>query len=196
MQPLHRLAAIAALASGALAAQAKPVVVDVSGAQSINLQGEAGNTVWLIDIGAHAVLNTLAWAVELDAAAPSLLSEMKLSFGSSSGVDVLSFAPGGADLTSGHGSYAGALDLVGLGVAAGADGLLRIEFSESYKDFALHVAEGQWVSGQLTFDVTAAAVPEPGGMAQALLGLALLGAHRRAGRGPGAAAVNPRPRGA
>lgn len=177
MQPLHRLAAIAALASGALAAQAKPVVVDVSGAQSINLQGEAGNTVWLIDIGAHAVLNTLAWAVELDAAAPSLLSEMQLSFGSSSGLDMLTLAPGGADMASGSGSYAGSLDLTGLGVAVGADGLLRLEFSEGFKDFAVGVAEGQWVSGQLSFDVTA--VPEPASATLALLGLALLGLSLR-----------------
>ena len=184
MTPLHRLAAVAALACGGLAAQATPVTVDVSGAQSINLQGEAGNTVWFVDVGAHALLNSVTWAVALDAAAPSLLSEMQVGFGSSSGLDVLSFSPGSADMASGTGSYAGSLDLAGLGIAAGADGLLRIEFSEAYKDFALGVAEGRWVSGQLSFDVTTAAVPEPGGMALALLGLALLAATPRSRRPP------------
>lgn len=179
MKPLHHLAAIAALAFGGLAAQAAPVVVDVSGAQSINLQGETGNTVWLIDVGAHAVLNSLGWTVTLDAAAPSLLSDMQLSFGSSSGLDMLTFTPGGADMASGSGSYAGSLDLTGLGVAAGADGLLRLEFSEGFKDFAVNVAEGQWLSGQLSFDVTAAAVPEPASATLALLGLALLGPSLR-----------------
>ncbi|WP_457390167.1 hypothetical protein [Roseateles sp. P5_E1] len=57
---LQRLATAATLAFAGLTAQAAPVVVDVSGAQSINLLGEAGNTVWLIDIGANAVLNSLA----------------------------------------------------------------------------------------------------------------------------------------
>ncbi|MBW8845082.1 MAG: hypothetical protein JF607_08940 [Burkholderiales bacterium] len=64
MKKLQRFAAIAALGLAGIAsisAQAAPVVVDVSGAQSINLQGEAGNTVWLIDIGANAVLNSLDW---------------------------------------------------------------------------------------------------------------------------------------
>ena len=44
MKHLHRLAAPAALLAKA---HATPVVVDVTGAQSVNLQGEAGNTVWL-----------------------------------------------------------------------------------------------------------------------------------------------------
>jgi hypothetical protein len=61
------------------------------------------------------------------------------------------------------------------------DGMLRIEFSEGYKDFAPGVAEGRWVSGNLTFGVSA--VPEPDGRVLALLGLVVLGLARRAGRG-------------
>ena len=64
---LPRAAAAATLALAALSAQAAPVVVNVGGAQSVNLQGEAGNTVWLIDIGANSVLNSLTWQVALDA---------------------------------------------------------------------------------------------------------------------------------
>jgi len=176
-KPLQRLAAAAALALAftSITAQAAPVVVDVSGAQSINLQGEAGNTVWLIDIGANAVLNSLAWTLDLDAFAPSSLAEMQVSFGNSSGLDVVTFAPGGADFISGTGSYTGSLDLTGLGLGAGADGKLRIEFSEGFKDFALNVTEGQWVSGNLSFDVST--VPEPATEALVLLGLGLIGAH-------------------
>ena len=183
MKPHHRLAAIAALALASLAVQAAPVVVDVGGAQSINLLGEAGNTVWLVDIGANAVLTSLDWNVALTAFAPSALAEMQVSFGSTAGTDLLTLSPGSADPFGGSGSYVGSMDLTGLSLAVGADGLLRIEFSEGFKDFALDMAEGQWVSGNLTFGVTAAAVPEPGGLALALLGLALLGAVRRAGRG-------------
>ncbi|KQV87481.1 PEP-CTERM sorting domain-containing protein [Pelomonas sp. Root1237] len=172
---LQRLATAATLAFAGLTAQAAPVVVDVSGAQSINLLGEAGNTVWLIDIGANAVLNSLAWTLDLNAFAPSVLSEMQLSFGNSSGLDLFTFAPGALDSTSGSGSYAGSLDLTLLGVSAGADGQLRIEFSEGFKDFALNVAEGQWVSGNLSFDVST--VPEPATAALVLLGLGLIGAH-------------------
>jgi MYXO-CTERM domain-containing protein len=178
-QPLQRLAAIATLCLASLATRAEPVVVDVSGAQSVNLQGEAGNTVWLVGIGANAVLNSLTWAVELSAFAPSGLYDMQVGFGSSSGLDAINLAPDVADGYSSAGSYNGFVDLTGLGLAAGADGLLRIEFSETFKDFALNVAEGRWASGTLTFDVTAAAVPEPGSAALAALALGGLIATRR-----------------
>lgn len=184
MHKLQRLAATAALACAGLlgSAHATPVIVDVSGAQSINLLGEAGNAVWLVGIGAHAVVNSLDWAVTLSAFAPSLLSEMQLSLGNSSGQDMLSFSPDELDGFSGAGSYAGTLDLSGLGLAAGADGLLRIEFSERFKDYAQNVAEGQWVSGTLRLDVTAAAVPEPASIALLLPGLALIGLQARRSR--------------
>lgn len=181
---LGRLAAATALAFAGLAsvnAQAAPVVVDIAGAQSINLQGEAGNIVWLVDIGANAVLNAVDWSVVLSAFAPSSLSDMQVSFGASSGLDAINLAPDAVDGYSGAGSYSGSLDLAGLGVAAGADGLLRLEFSEGYKDFATNTAEGLWVSGNLTFNVTTATttVPEPGSAALALLALGLLARTRR-----------------
>ena len=176
---LHRLAAAAILGLASLTAQAAAVVVNVSGAQSINLLGETGNTVWLLDIGANAVLNSLSWDVTLNALDPSLLSEMQLSFGSSSGLDLVTVAPAELDPSSGTGSYAGGADLATLGLVVGSDGLLRIEFSESFKDFAPGTADGQWVSGILSFDVSAAAVPEPASAALVLLGLGIVLAQRR-----------------
>lgn len=179
LMKFHHLAAAAALAFASLAASAAPVAVDVSGAQSINLQGEAGNVVWLIDVGANALLTSLDWVLELSAFSPSVLAEMQVSFGDSSGGSLLTFTPGAADYFSGAGSYSGSLDLSAYGVGVGADGLLRIEFSEAFKDFATGVAEGQWVSGNLTFGVSVAAVPEPASVALALLGLGLVAGTRR-----------------
>lgn len=174
---LAAAATLAALALGGAAAQATPVVVDVSGAQSVNLQGEAGNTVWLVNVGANALVNALDWSVTLNAFSPSSLSEMQVSFGNSGGLDLLTIAPGLLDNVSGSGSYSGTLDLSGYGIAAGADGLLRIEFSEAYKDLAVGTAEGQWTAGTLTFDVSA--VPEPASVTLALVGLGLVGTQLR-----------------
>jgi len=189
-QQLQRLAAATAttlaLTFATLSAHAATTVVDVSGAQSINLLGEANNTVWLVDIGANAALASLDWSLTLAAFAPSSLSEMQVSFSSSSGLNLLTFTPdafGGTSDADGNGVYSGSLDLTPHGVAAGADGMLRIEFSEGYKDFAMGAVEGQWVSGNLTFDVTAAPVPEPASVALMLLGLGLIGVRLR--RAPG-----------
>jgi len=175
MKPWTHLAAAAALALAGLAttpAHAATVVVDVAGARSTNLLGEAGNTVWLVDIGAGSVLTSLNWNVTLSAFAPSSLSEMQVSFGNSSGLELFTIAPGALDSVSGTGSYAGFLDLSPFGISAGADGVLRLEFSESFKDFALGQAEGEWIGGSLRFDVSP--VPEPASAALALLGLAAL----------------------
>jgi hypothetical protein len=185
MKRLHHLVAASVVAASALLslasapAQATPVVIDVGGAQSINLQGEAGNTVWFIDVGANAVLNALSWSLDLNAFAPSVLAEMQVSFGGSSGLDLVTFAPGGGDFASGVGSYSGSLDLSPFGLSVGADGLLRLEFSEAYKDFAPGVAEGEWLRGNLTFDVTASAVPEPASLALVMLGLGVVGIFTR-----------------
>lgn len=178
---LHHLAAAAVLGLASLAAQAASVVVDVSGAQSVNLQGETGNTVWLIDIGANMALTSLDWMLNLNAFSPSLLAEMQVSFGDSSGSNLLTFTPGSADYTSGAGSYGGTLNLSGYGVGSGADGKLRIEFSEAYKDLGVGTTEGEWVSGNLTFGVSA--VPEPSSAVLAMLGLGLVAGARRSRRG-------------
>lgn len=173
---LAATAAAATLGLAALTAQAADVVVDVAGATSVNGFGEDGNTVLLVDVGAHSRVTRFDWNVVLEAFAPSSLSELRVSFGNTSGL-TLDWAPAADDAFSGTGSYSGTLDLAGLDLAVGADGQLRIEFSESFKDLSPGVAEGRWVSGQLSFGVSP--VPEPASAALLLAGLGLVAGARR-----------------
>lgn len=153
------------------AAQAA-VDVQTTGISSYGLLGDEGNTVLQIDIGAFTRLSALDWSVRLEAFAPSTLAELQVSFGNSTGLDVVTLAPAAADGFSGIGDYTGTVDLRDLGLAAGADGVLRIEFSEAYKDAAAGVADGQWLSGTLRFEISP--VPEPATAGLALGGVALV----------------------
>lgn len=189
MKKLQRFTAAAALGIASLFAsagvQASTVTVDVSGAQSVNLLGESGNTVWFVNIGANALLTSLGWTLVLESFSPSSLGDMQVSFGNSSGLDALTLTPALYDPSPGVGHFTDSLDLTPYGVAVGSDGLLRIEFSESYKDLADAVVEGVWLSGSLNFGVADAAdVPEPASTGLVALGLGLVGLQaRRARRG-------------
>lgn len=189
--PFHRSLlqpALPGLAAGlvvlSLAGAARAAVaVDTTGIGSLGLLGEDGNTVLQIDIGAFTRLHALDWSVRLEAFAPSTLAELQVSFGNSAGLDQVTLAPAAADGFSGTGDYSGTVDLRELGLAAGADGLLRIEFSEAYKDAAAGVADGQWLSGTLRFEISP--VPEPATAGLALGGVALVALAAMRRRQPG-----------
>lgn len=173
---LHRLAITAALAcAGLLAgtpAHAADTVVDVTGIHSVEQIGDPANTVLFVNIGANALVTWLSWNVTLQAFAPSSVDEMQVSLGSgTSQLDIPLTAFSSFNGTA----YTGTLDLTGLGVAAGADGQLRLEFSETFKD-RLGEPDGQWLSGQLTLGVSP--VPEPASALLAVAGLALLAGVR------------------
>lgn len=172
-------AVTAALAGGAVRAAETTQVVNVAGIKSYDLFGEAGNTVIELNLGALAQVTSITWNVNFTAFDPSWLADMEVHFSPSSGNDGVVFTPsiteeGGSEHSEGSASL---VDL-GLDFKVGADGKLRIEFSENYKDLNPGEADGQWDSGSFTIGYVSA-VPEPSSYAMMLLGLVAVGAIAR-----------------
>lgn len=168
---------VAITSAGIAGAAEQHQVVNVAGIQSYDLQGEPGNTVIDLNLGALAQVTSVSWNYNITAYDPSWLADMQVSFTSSSGDGVVFTASGTNESGSEH--QEGSADLVGLGLAfnVGADGKLHLEFSESFKDLPGQ-ADGQWDSGSFTIGYVSA-VPEPSTYAMMMLGLLAVGAVAR-----------------
>ncbi|QPF71486.1 PEP-CTERM sorting domain-containing protein [Roseateles sp. DAIF2] len=178
-----RLAAPALLCAGLLCGtggHAATHELAIDQLASRGLLGAAGNTVLSLQIGAGARVTGLRWDLELEAFAPSWLSELRLAVsGSDVGAGGLLFAPGEGRDAAGALRAAGELDLLqaGLDFRVGADGLLRLEFHEAAGDGLQ--PDGLWRSGHLRFDSVAAPVPEPSSLALLAAGGLLIAALGR-----------------
>jgi hypothetical protein len=165
-----------------IAQPATTFVFDVSGINSNEGFGSPINEIRFLQVGANQTVIGIGWDVTLFADPPSWLSEMAVTFGSTSSPEILSLRPGIGVNSGGTQSFSsnGIINLVDLTFQFGvdADGLLRMEFWESFVDFPGDF-DGIWQSGTLTIAV----VPEPatyGLMALGLLGVAAAARRRRA----------------
>jgi len=164
-------------------ANAATLVVDVSGISSYGGYDDPGNTILSFDIGAGSVVTDVAYDVSLEAYSPSWLSEITVDFTDSLLTAGVALTPGFLDSFSGTGSYADSASLVDLGLsfAVGADGILLLQFYESFDDSSV-APDGLWSQGTLTFTYTPVetpGVPEPATWAMLISGFALVGAAMR-----------------
>ena len=170
---------------------ATPFTFNIANIQSIGSLNAAGNPVYEINVGANATIVSASYDVNITAFAPSWLSEMRLAFTDSEFTEGVLLTPGVGVNAAGTASYADVIDLMteGLSFSVGADGILRLEFYESFNDSSVS-PDGIWNFGTLTFNTDAVdpvdpgEVPEPATGMLMGAGLALMGytaRRRRAG---------------
>ncbi|MFQ3664785.1 MAG: PEPxxWA-CTERM sorting domain-containing protein [Sphingomonadaceae bacterium] len=185
MKNLVATAAItAAFALSPLVATPAAAVVTIFEVDLIDSNDGLGapiNEVRFVNIGANATVTGLGWDVLLYADPPSWFSEMVVALGSSSSFYQLFLTPGAGDNSPGFRFYSsgGILDLVGSGLdfSVDADGLLRLEFFESFVDYP-NDWDGIWVEGTIAIQHTgngSGVIPEPGTWAMMIAGFGLVG---------------------
>jgi hypothetical protein len=184
VRALISCAAFAAAVAGTNAqAVERTQVVDISGIDSYDVVGNENNTVIELDLGAHATVTSFSFNVTLTAYAPSYLSEMDIYYTNSTLNRGVIFTAALDIEESGTRTLSDSYDLVadGFSFSVGADGILRIEFAESYNDSL--TADGRWQSGTITFGYDdhqeVSAVPEPETYAMMMAGLLFVGAIAR-----------------
>lgn len=182
------LAALALSATASMALATGTIIpVNVAGTPSHDGAGAAGNAIMNINVatalglpnGTPCTMNGIGWDVSLfaDPAVGSFggswLSELTAGFGPAGGPNAVNLRPGAGSNVSGTGSFSSPVlkfNTIPLPDIALPNGILRIEFFESFDD-AAGVDDGRWVSGVLNVQ----AVPEPASFGLlALGGLALL----------------------
>ena len=187
MKKFLALAAVAAFVTAASAVDGTVVNYDISGAESWDDYGDSDNMVLVIDTAAMLGLPTgtqtefhgIGWDVTIATVGGSWLSEAKMYFDDNIAPDGtgLFLTPGAGDNNAGTATYTsgGVVDLSDNGISdlILPDGMLRLEFYESYNDYVDSIDANYLQGSTLQFDL----VPEPAGLV--LLGLGAVALLRR-----------------
>lgn len=184
------LAGLSFFACASLSAAPMTVDLNLNSVQSVGYFGDPENTTLYLDVGANATITSVRFDVDLTAIDPSSLSELAVIFGDgrfNESVFIEELSTLNSPGTINHTEF---FDLIAseLSFQVGADGLLRVEFYETYDDFL--GADGAW-NGTITFGVDTVDVEEPGEVPEpstTLLmgaGLAMLGYAGRRRRAAG-----------
>ena len=153
------------------------MTIDISGIDSWDAQLAAGNTILDVFVSDAAVITGISWNVNLTTYNGSWASEAVLGFEGQ-----INLTPGSADgfsVSNANYNSGGVVDISDAGlpnITVGADGLLTIEFFESFDD-AAGAADATWLAGSSITIVGQNIVPAPASLA--LLGLGGIAAGRR-----------------
>ena len=163
MKKTIALAAVAALAGTAMGTD---LVIDVSGIESWDFQGDANNTILNVFVGAGATITNIAWNVNLTTIGISWADENTMTFNGAQSINVAA----GDAFTVSNANYAGS---AASGIVLDGSGMLSIEFHEVGFDDNANAVDSFFNSGSLTVSY----VPAPSALA--VLGLGGLAAGRR-----------------
>lgn len=187
MKQFFALGALALGLAAALPAAAATFSFDFANVASQDEKGSDDNTRFEFNLGADSFITGVRWTVDVEAYAPSWLSELTLDITGKSG-EGIALSPALAFEEPGRRTISGSFDLLNQGLAfrLGSDGKMKLEFYDDFND--LPGADGLWHSGRLSFDYVAAPVPEPATWATLAAGLGAIGltaARRRREAKPG-----------
>ncbi len=170
---MKKTLALAALAAVAGLATADTLVVDVSGYESWDFQGDADNTILNVLVGSGANITNIAWDVNLTTVGISWADENTMGFfGNSVAVN-----PGAGDaFTVTNMNYSGS---TGANITLGGNGLLDIEFYEVGFDDNFNSVDSFYEDGSFITLTGTGFVPTPGSLAVLGLGGLMAGRRRR-----------------
>jgi hypothetical protein len=184
MRKLFAVCAVGVLAVAAGAQEGIVIDYDITGSQSWDGYGMAVNEVHAIDAaaliglpsGTPVTMNGIGWDVTIETVGNSWLSEATMYFDDNISPDGtgLFLTPGVGDSFAGVGTYTsgGVIDLTDNGIdnILLPDGMLRLEFYESYDDYSGDVDANYLASSVLQLDI----VPEPASLALLAVGTLIL----------------------
>lgn len=165
MKKTIALAAVAAIAGTAMGTD---LVIDVSGVESWDFQGDPDNTILNVFVGAGATITNIAWNVNLTTLGISWADENTMTFNGAQSINV----GAGDAFTVSNQNYAGS---AASGIVLDGSGMLSIEFHEVGFDDNPNAVDSFFNSGSITVSY----VPAPGALAVLGLGGLVAGRRRR-----------------
>jgi len=169
---MKKTIALAAIVAAAGLANADTLVIDVSGLESWDFQGDANNMIMSVMLGAGSTISNIAWDVNLTTFGVSWAEENTMGFFGNSEV----VTPGFGDaFTVSNANYSGSQ---ASSIVIDGSGILDIEAYEVGFDDNIDDIDSIYEAGS-TVTISGTFVPTPGSLAVLGLGGLVAGRRRR-----------------